>query len=231
MQNTRIADYFEASLIDWEGKIATTCFFSGCNFRCPWCQNGKLLKKTITELHKSILSLLENKKDWIDGVVFGGGEPLLEEDAIEFAEEVKKRGFLIKIDTNGSKPEILKTLIERNLIDYVALDIKARLNEENYKVATGTNNFFKEVLESIKILIENNIDFEFRTTLVPEIINKEDVIFNLKFIPEKTKYIIQKYNPQNALTPKFRNVKPYPDEYLEEVSNEINKRGRLSWVR
>jgi len=229
---SRIHSFLESSLIDWDGKIATVVFLSGCNLKCPWCHNHSLIREVSNYNEEDVFSFLEKKKNWIDGVVLCGGEPLLKEDVVGFIKRIKKSGFSVKVDTNGTNPFLLKKLIDEGIIDYVAMDIKARLTEEKYKIATGgIENILSKILESINVLVKSNMEFEFRTTFVPEIVKDEDILFNLNFIPEGTKYIMQKFSPDNVCEEKFKNMKNYEEEELKSIVKMLEEKRRVSWLR
>ena len=165
------------SLVDYNNKISCILFTEGCNFRCPWCHNSFL----VTDLSKNkpipfneILSYLEKRKNLLDAVVISGGEPTLMEDLKSKIISIRKLGFLIKLDTNGSNPEILKDLVESKLIDYVAMDIKNSFLM--YALTVGLKKApLDKIKESIKFLISNKVDYEFRTTLIDEYFSNDSI--------------------------------------------------------
>ena len=176
-----IGGFQKQSFIDYPKKISSIIFTIGCNFRCPYCHNSNLLYaekiKNISEL--KILSYLQNNKKYIDGVVITGGEPTLHGDLPEFIAKVKSFGYSVKLDTNGTNPEMLRKLIKEGLLDFIAMDIKAPLEFQKYNKATGgmlTEKLFENVKKSIHIIINSGVDYEFRTTLVPTILAKKDVV-------------------------------------------------------
>ena len=227
----RIAGFNELSMIDWDGMLTAVVFLSGCNWRCPYCHNSDLweIKSEVSE--DEFFSYLSKRKNWLDGVVILGGEPLISRDVIPFAEKIKKEGLKVKVDTNGSKPDVLEEIMKKNLADYVAMDIKTRLTEEKYALATGVSEPLDNVKKSIKLLLEGSVDFEFRTTMVPEIVDEDDLIFNLSFIPAGTRYILQQFSPDNTPSEHFREVTPYTDEDLERMRNDLKDRGLAAAVR
>lgn len=165
------------TIIDFPSKVACILFYKGCNFRCPYCHNSSLvdpLKKVDTIPFNEILSFLKKRQGILDGVVISGGEPTLMKDLKEKIIEIRKLGFLIKLDTNGSNPEILMDLVNSKLVDYVAMDIKNSL--KMYGKTIGLSNFTHEnILKSINFLKENHCDYEFRTTLVNELFSEESI--------------------------------------------------------
>ncbi len=226
----RIRGMIPISMIDWEGKLAVVLFTGGCNLRCPFCQNPELvlepdvLKETTFE---EIEQFLELKRFWLDGVVITGGEPTINHGLASFLSKLKKKGYPVKLDTNGTRPRVLRQLINENLIDYVAMDIKTSF--EKYEFATGQKVDIEQIKESIELLIaaekERKITAEFRTTVVPVFTNKEDLFFiaNLLKIKGGSYYTLQQFNPDNTLDAKLREVKPYAEEYLNELLKECNQ--------
>ncbi|HDL74819.1 MAG TPA: anaerobic ribonucleoside-triphosphate reductase activating protein [bacterium] len=213
------------TLIDYPGKVSCTVFLIGCNFRCPWCYSSELvLPKKIIEQPKiseeEFFEFLKKRNGLLDGVCVCGGEPTINKDILEFIKKIKKLRFFVKLDTNGSNPKILKELINKNLIDYVAMDIKGP--KEKYKEITGGRADIKKIEESVKILKQNKIDYEFRTTIVPGFLKKQDFIKIAKWIGgSSSKYYLQNFKPSKTLDPEFSKLKPYTDEYLDEIQKAI----------
>ncbi len=158
------------TLLDYPGKMACTVFTAGCNLRCPFCHNSRLVIKPPSETQyteEDMLSFLKKRQGVLDGVVVTGGEPLLQKDVADFIAKVKALGYSVKLDTNGTMPEKLKELVAAGLIDYVAMDVKA--SPGGYPPAVGIGGYdISKIDESIKFLLENNVDYEFRTTVVRE---------------------------------------------------------------
>lgn len=172
-----IGGFQKTSLIDYSGYISSIIFTRGCNFRCPYCHNPQLVyPEQYGELYdeKEILSYLIGRKEKINAVVITGGEPTIQPDLIDFIHTLKNEGFLVKLDTNGSRPEILRSLIKEKSIDYVALDIKAP--KEKYKNVTKISyNPYDWVIKSKNIIIDSGLPYEFRTTFDRDILTEEDV--------------------------------------------------------
>lgn len=213
------------TLIDYPGKLAATVFLTGCNFSCPWCYNPELvlpeeIKKQARISEKEFFKFLKEKKGLLEGIVLCGGEPTINSDLPKFVKKIKKMGYAVKIDTNGSFPEMLRYLIDKKLIDYVALDIKAP-KEKYEKVAGGRANV-KYIERSISFLKENKIDYEFRTTVIPTLLEKEDILKIAKWISGARKYYLQNFRPEKTLDPKFEKIKPYTQEYLLEIQKAIS---------
>lgn len=203
----------ETSLIDWDGKISTVLFFDKCNFMCPFCQNWELIihpEKYPAIPFGKIREKLEKKKGWVDGVVFTGGEPLLyKNEVFELAQQLKGSNLAIKIDTNGAFPETLRELIDNKLIDYVAMDVKAPL-DDRYYTAAGKNIDINRIRVSIELLLTGCVEYEFRTTCVPGIINEQAIEEIGNVIKGAQKWALQTFVPENA----------YREEYRKELDTE-----------
>ncbi|MDR3258274.1 MAG: anaerobic ribonucleoside-triphosphate reductase activating protein [Fusobacteriaceae bacterium] len=192
----------KTSLLDYPEKLACTIFTGGCNFRCPYCHNASLViniddSNTITE--ENLLEFLEKRKKVLEAVCISGGEPLLQDEIIDFIRKIKSIGYMVKIDTNGSYPEKLQYLIENNLIDYIAMDIKNSL--ENYPDTVGIKNFdTKNIEKSIILIMKNYIPYEFRTTIVREFHTTNDFISIGNLIKSAKKYYLQAFkNSENTI--------------------------------
>lgn len=171
----RIGGLQKITLLDFPGAVACTVFTSGCNLRCPFCHNAPLVDALgDDELfgEELLFDLLNKRKGVLDGVAITGGEPLMQRDIEEFISKIKALGFKVKLDTNGTYPEKLKSLLQKELLDYVAMDVKAPV--ENYGAVAGTDAFGEKIKESIKLLIGCNIPYEFRTTVVKELHSEDD---------------------------------------------------------
>lgn len=215
----------KTTLVDYPGKVACTIFLPRCNFRCGFCYNKDLvidydLLPTISE--EDVFNFLEKKKKWLDGVVFTGGEPLLHKELPLFIKKIKEMGFLIKIDTNGSNPKMLKELIDDKLVDYIAMDIKSPL--EKYDKVVGVKVDKEEIKESIEILKNSNIDSELRLTCVPTLHTKEDIEKIGNWLKGNKRLFIQQFQPKEKMIDKsLLNVKPFSKEELEEFKEILSK--------
>lgn len=188
------------TLLDYPEHVACTVFLGGCNFRCPFCYNSSLLSVNessaiITE--EEFFTFLKSRIGKLDGVAITGGEPLLQKDLKSFIIKIKDLGFKVKLDTNGSFPENLKTLIDENLIDYVAMDIKNCF--EKYRLTTNSNVNLDSIKKSIQILLSNKIDYEFRTTIVKEFHDLADFDKIGKIIKGAKRYFIQSYQDKDSV--------------------------------
>lgn len=222
------------TLIDYPGKSACTVFSLGCNFYCPFCYSSELvlpekIKKQPKISQQYFFQFLKKRKGLLEGVVICGGEPTLHKDLPNFIRKIKKLGFAVKLDTNGSNPKMLGKLIGSNLLDYVAMDIKTP--KEKYKEIIGPKIDIKNIEESIKILKENKIDYEFRTTVVPTLHTKEDIIKIVNWISPAKKYFLQNFRPEKTIDPKFEKIKPYSQDYLLEIQRVVSPFFEICQIR
>ncbi len=226
----KIGGLQKLTLIDFPGHLAATVFLMGCNFRCPFCYSAELVlpervKNQPTISQKEFFSFLKQRKGLLEGVVICGGEPTINKNLPVFVKKIKKLGYLIKLDTNGSNPKILKHLIGKKLIDYVAMDIKAP--KEKYTQIIGTSgvrktNVLKKVEKSINILKESGIEYEFRTTVVPGLLGKKDILKIAHWIKPAKKYYLQNFKGEKTIDLGFENLRPYSREYLLEIQQAIS---------
>ena len=217
----QIKGFIDTSFSDWDGKVSSVVFLPGCNFRCPFCYNKSLVlqpETMLTVAHKQIKKYLEENRKWIDGVVITGGEPTNHEDLPDFCNELKRMGFHVKLDTNGTNPAMIDKLIADKLVDYVALDLKAPLTEDEYSKASGVNaaSILDRLEESIQILFEDKVDYEFRTTMVPTLHRVEDVKRICQAIKGCRKYALQTYKSGvETIDPGFQDLKPFSAAQVE----------------
>lgn len=204
------------TLLDFPGKLACTVFTSGCNFRCPFCHNASLVLPGMSEHidESEVFSFLKKREGILEGVCITGGEPCLQSDLESFIEKVKALGFSVKLDTNGSFPEKLFALLEKGLLDYVAMDIKT--SPERYAEVTGVTNksFFENVKKSVELLKECGIPHEFRTTTAKELQKAEDFLKIGQWLRGEKHYFIQQYESSGELVGK--EMTPYEKAELEE---------------
>lgn len=217
-----IKGFLKTTLIDWEGKVASEIFLGSCNFRCGFCHSKDLVlnpEKIESMPYHDVDSFLLSKKGWIDGVVICGGEPTLyKEELINLISRIKKIPFLVKLDTNGANPEVLKTLFDMNLLDYVAMDIKAPLNQKQYSAAVGVDVDIDDIIKSKDLIIASGVDYEFRTTAVPNLITIKEIEDIVKLISPCKRYRIQQFQPKDTLDETFTNLKPIKLEALQEMA-------------
>lgn len=217
-----IKGFIENSLLDWEGMIVSTLYTPHCNFKCPYCQNAGLVlnpDQYETVPLEKIINFLTKRKDWIEGICLSGGEPCLFEDLPDFLHKIRRAtGVKVKLDTNGTSPELLKSLIRNRLIDYVAMDIKAPLEQDKYNKAVGVKVELKKIKESIKIIMKSGINYEFRTTVVPTLHTEEDIVEIARYIKGAGKFALQNFSNKEVLDPKFKEIKPYTREDLKRMA-------------
>lgn len=217
------------TMLDYPGKVACTIFTYGCNFRCPFCHNATLvIDEAELFSEDEILAYINKRKGILDGVCISGGEPLLQPDIFEFISKIKETGLLVKLDTNGSYPDKLKEAIDRGLIDYVAMDIKT--SKENYSRVCDVNVKIEDIEKSVQILLENKVDYEFRTTVVREMHTREDFEKISSWIKGAKRYFLQCFRDNENLI--GNNLSAYTaselESFLEVLKcniNEVSLRG------
>ena len=216
----RICGLQKVTLLDFPGHVACTVFLGGCNFNCPFCYNASLIGSVDAEELMSsdeFFKYLNNRKGILDGVAITGGEPLLHKEVKEFIQEIKKLGFKVKLDTNGSFPKVLKNLIDEELVDYVAMDIKNILDK--YCITVGCKINIEDIKESIQILINSNIDYEFRTTIVKEYHSIDEFTKIGELIKGAKKYFLQCYQYRDSVREKTLN--PMTKEELTSCLEKV----------
>lgn len=228
----------KVTLVDYPGKLACTVFLSGCNFRCPFCYSKELVLEESIKKHSTIsenyfFDFLNEKKGMLEGCVICGGEPTVNGEAlVDFIKKIKKESFLVKLDTNGSNPEMIKRLIDEKLIDYIAMDIKTSLTKEKYEQACGISFDIEKIKESISIIKNSGIEYEFRTTVVPGIHTEEDIINLANEITPANKYFIQRFRGEKGtIDKKFESVMPFPDEFYNNIESKIKNLFKVFKIR
>jgi len=227
----KIGGFQKTSLLDFPDKISTIIWTVGCNFRCPFCYNSNLVLGKVGLVPESeILSYLEKRKGILEGLVISGGEPLMQKDIDKFTEKVKKIGYEIKIDTNGMYPQKLKELIDKKLVDYVSMDVKAPKNK--YDALSGVKTDIKKIENSIKIIKESAPDYEFKTTFAPGLLTKEDIISIAKWIKGSKKFYLQQFKSDVPLiSANLQETKSYSNDILIETLNDIKSYFDICEVR
>ncbi len=204
------------TLLDFPGKTACTVFTVGCNFRCPFCHNASLVRGGVDEISlDEFFAFLKKRQGLLDGVCITGGEPTLHSDLEEFIAKIKELGYAVKLDTNGTAPDVLKSLVEKGLIDYVAMDIKN--SRQKYLATSGvTKDLLGNIEESVKYLLENHIPYEFRTTVVSPLHEKADFYDIGEWIKGTKNYFLQNFIDSGDLI--SDGMKGYEKEALEEFA-------------
>lgn len=214
----------KTTLIDYPGHIAATLFVDKCNFRCPYCQNPQLVFEETGEkiTEKEVLEFLKKRKKYLEGICITGGEPTLHPELNYFARRVKDLGLKVKVDTNGTNPKMLRELIEENLVDYVSMDVKAPL--EKYEKAVRVHADTNAIKESIELLKESRVNYEFRLTVVPTITQMEDIEKIGKLVKGAKLFVLQQFeNDVPLVDEKFQKIKPYSKKKLEEMKKVMEK--------
>lgn len=202
---------------DFPGFIAATIFLGRCNFKCPYCHNADLVlspDSLPTFPVDYFLAFLDARKDWLEGVCVTGGEPLMHEDIEALLTVIKERDLLVKIDTNGAFPERLDSLIKGGLLDHVAMDVKTSFDK--YSDAAGGPVNIARIHESIAIIKECDLDYTFRTTAVPGLVDREDIEKISFALKGSKKLCIQQYVPHRTLQDDYKNIKPYSFDELKD---------------
>ena len=218
------------SLIEYPDKISTVIFLGGCNLRCSFCYVPHLVlpeeiekQKEISQ--KEIFSFLKERRNFLEAVAVSGGEPTLNRDLPDFIKKIKELGYLVELETNGTNSEMLKYLIDKKLVDYVAMDIKQRLDDfKKYKEITGdvlTEEMFENIKESLKTLLSGKIDYQLRTTIMKEFYKKEDILEICKEIQGAKIYYLQNYQKNHTISGK--NFTPFEEKEIEDIVREGQK--------
>ena len=224
----RIAGFTGLSLSDFPGRVSALVFTRGCNYRCPFCHNRQILDSGVgTDLpEEDILDFLKCRRNFLDGVVITGGEPCIQEGLIDFCRLVKSLGVALKLDTNGSRPEILLALLSERLLDYVAMDIKAPLRK--YESLCGKAVDTGAIRQSMKLLTRSPTKTEFRTTVVPTLLDKEDIFAIGELIQGQAPHYLQRYIRHHRVTKPMLNGSS-PD--IHSVQATLNERFGQTYVR
>jgi pyruvate formate lyase activating enzyme len=217
-----IGGYIPTSFLDYPGCTAAVIFFTGCQFRCPFCHNPELvLCEEICERTEAenILADLKRRAPFLDGVCVTGGEPTLQSGLIPFLKKIRLLGLKVKLDTNGALPEVLGQLLSEELLDYVAMDVKAPWAK--YPRAGGWTGDISRIAESISLLLDSSLSFEFRTTLVPGIHEPDDAPSLGRMTEGAPLYILQNFRPGKTLDPAFSSGEPFSEKFLEDFREAL----------
>ncbi|WZL72873.1 anaerobic ribonucleoside-triphosphate reductase activating protein [Clostridiaceae bacterium 35-E11] len=210
----------KTSFIDYPDKISTVVFAAKCNFRCPFCHNSELVYGNGIRISEEyIFDYLQKRRTMIDSVCISGGECTLYDDIDIFIRKVKKLGYLVKIDTNGTNPKLLAKLIDEKLLDYIAMDIKAPIHK--YDLLTGVKTNTEKILESIQKIQNGKIDYEFRTTLCKELLNEEDILAIGRLLKGSKTYALQNFKDGDTILAGKNKFTPYGKEELMHMKESI----------
>ncbi len=231
----RIVGLQKLTLLDYPGKVACTVFLGGCNFRCPYCHNGQLLTDAPAVMSREdLFEFLESRRGLLEGVCVTGGEPTLSRELPEFLEQIKSMGFSVKLDTNGSRPEILKQILQQGLADYVAMDVKN--SPQTYAATIGVETPLEALEESLKLLLHGNTPYELRTTVVRQLHTAASIremgqwLFELAGNQQIRKIFLQPFvlrdtvPEQNLLPPENAQMTEYT-LLLKTFAQEVSVRG------
>ncbi len=215
----KIHGFNKLTLLDYPEKMAATIFLGHCNFRCPFCQNGGLVLNPEAEPVipvEDVLKVLKKRQGILDGVCITGGEPTLHSDLPEFVAKIKKLGYEVKLDTNGSRPQMIKYLVEQNLIDYVAMDIKNAPSRYGETVGVSHLNF-PYIEESVKFLMSGAVDYEFRTTVAKELHTEKEFKQIGEWIAGCKRYFLQSYQESGQV------IHPVFSSYTRDELEQFKK--------
>ncbi len=212
----KIGGLQKLSLIDFPDRIAAIVFTQGCNLRCPWCHNAGLIPADVSPVltWQEVLTFLKDRQCKLDGVVLTGGEPLMQDDLADAIRDVKALDYAIKLDTNGTLPDRLEKLLMKRLPDYVAMDLKA--SPGSFALLTGRHMDFARIRESIRLIMESGIPYEFRTTLIPGMHSREVFEAMLPLISGAKHHVLQNLSGFPTYDRECERLRPYNKETLLE---------------
>jgi pyruvate formate lyase activating enzyme len=212
-----IKGFLDTSFIDWPGKLAAVVFLPGCNFRCPFCHNPELTGRAdrLPDVPLAeVLERLDELKGWVEGVVVSGGEPTLHRSLPELLRIFRDSGLAVKLDTNGSRPELLSELLAKGLLQAVDMDLKAPFDRASYSRLAGVDVDPRKVLASVDLIAGAGVPHRFRTTCVPGLLDRSAVADIASRVPPSSEYLVQAFDPRRVLDPSLSTVRPPSDEEM-----------------
>ena len=218
----KIGGLQKVSLIDYPGLICAIIFLQGCNFKCSYCHNPELVDTRLFQpciKENEVLDFLNMRGGKLDAVTITGGEPTIQDDLAPFIKKIKKMKFAVKLDTNGSQPQVIKTLLDEKLLDFIAMDIKAPLEKYKSVVKVPVNSDL--IKESIRLILKAKIQHEFRTTIVESQLDEKDILQIAELISGANSYVLQKFVPVKTLDKKLLKEKSYPDEKFQKIKKRL----------
>jgi pyruvate formate lyase activating enzyme len=232
-----IKGFIETSLLDWPGQVCSVLFLPYCNLRCPYCHNHQLVLQpdTLETIPlETILERLVSLNNWIEGICITGGEPTIQRSLPVLLRQIRKAGFKIKVDTNGTQPDMLHYFVTEKLVDYVAMDVKAPLEDEIYARCAGVYVPVSIIRESIRVLIAADIHCEFRCTVTPTLLSEPEVYLlaeALKTVQTEVSsgrkgglsLTLQNFNPADPMEPDLKDTKPFADEVFARMQDAVNR--------
>lgn len=225
-----VSAFLPQSALDYPDKICALVFVSPCNFRCGYCHNPTLVEGTAKEISESeVLDTIKTQSGFIDAVTITGGEPTLQPDLIDFCKKLKAMGVSVKVDTNGSHPEVLESLIIQGAVDYIAMDLKCNLRM--YKMAVNATVDQDAIRHSISLILENRVPYEFRTTVVPHLITGVRLEEMAMMVKGARLYALQQFHNVVVLDKAYQYFEPYSREKLELFKEIVDKYVQKSEIR
>jgi len=215
-----IKGFLPTSLIEWEGHLACTLFLPGCNFRCPFCHASDLVlrpEQVAGVPIQAVVQHLQANRGWVDGVTICGGEPTLHRRLPNLIALVREHVGAIKLDTNGSRPQVIETLLDNGLVDAVAMDVKAPL-DERYDTAAGVPVDRAAIQATIDLLIARGVEREFRTTVVPGLHTAKDIVDIARLLGPTERLVLQQFAPLNCLDPSYLDRQPITRDQLRQMA-------------
>lgn len=215
------------TLLDYPGKVACIVFTAGCNMRCGYCHNPEMVLPEMIRCRKDFIpvdtffNFLETRKGFLEGVVISGGEPTIHPGLERFIKKIKDKGFLVKLDTNGSHPEVLRSLISQRLLDYVAMDVKT--TPPKYEKLTLLRGIWQNLYQSYKILLESEIEFELRTTFIKGYHTQDDIKRLAIYFRDAPRYQVQNFRPEKTLDSAFAQYSGFTFKEIEWIGQTIQQ--------
>lgn len=228
----KIGGLQKVSLIDYPGLICAVIFLQGCNFKCSYCHNPELVDPQLFQpciKENEVLEFLNTRKGKLDAVSITGGEPTIQDDLLPFIKQIKKMGFAVKLDTNGSQPHVIKSLLDEKLLEFIAMDIKGPL--EKYISIACVPIDGEKIKESIKSILKAKLPHEFRTTVVKSQLTEKDILKTAALISGTRRYVLQKFVPVKTLNKRFLQEKNYSEVELEKIKKRLEKENTSVIVR
>jgi pyruvate formate lyase activating enzyme len=232
-----IKGFIETSLLDWPGQVCSVIFLPYCNLRCPYCHNHQLVLKpdTLETIPlETILERLSSLNSWIEGICTTGGEPTIHRSLPVLLRRIREAGFKTKLDTNGTQPDMLHYLVAEKLVDYVAMDVKAPLEDAIYARCAGVYVPVGIIQESIRVLMTADVHCEFRCTVTPGLLSESEVYLLAETLNSLRKevgsgkkagvsFTLQNFNPANPMEEDLKDTKPFPDEVFARMQDSVNR--------
>jgi pyruvate formate lyase activating enzyme len=226
LKDFKVGGYLPASFLDWEGHVSASVFVSGCNFRCPWCHNGALVSGDTERLDlPHVLSDIERRAKFLDGVVLSGGEPTIWDGLFPFLEAVRGLGLPLKLDTNGSMPDVVGRIIDEGLAECVAMDIKAPFDSDSLSKAAGVPVRARDILRSAEIIKSRAQSYEFRTTWSPDLLSADELKRIEAQLGPDSNWVVQLFRPVSCLDPSFEDYPAAKESDLLAILPGVRVRG------